>query len=181
MNHQNLWAPWRMVYLRDLERKVEEARMPNHQEEECFLTTYWEAPEKDREHHVVLRDEVGMILLNRYPYVNGHLLVALGDPRPTVLDYEPEQRAAFWRLVEHAMAMMQRAIGPQGMNMGINVGRSAGAGVPEHVHAHIVPRWNGDTNFMSTVGQVRVIPDSLDAMAEHYRKAAQVLGLVPEA
>ncbi|UCD75243.1 MAG: HIT domain-containing protein [Phycisphaerales bacterium] len=178
MNSENLWAPWRMAYLRELERKVASAKgmgavFPGAEADEvCFLSEYWENPEKDRENHVIHRDEQGMILLNRYPYANGHLLVALGEPRPSLLDYEPQQRAAFWRLVELAMELMCRAIAPQGINMGINVGRAAGAGIPEHVHAHLVPRWSGDTNFITTVGMVRVIPDSLETMAEQYREAA---------
>src|SRR5262245_65250801 len=88
-------------------------------------------------------------MLNAYPYANGHLLVALGEARPTLLDYTPEQRAALWRLVETATDLMQRALEPQGINFGINQGRAAGAGVPQHLHAHLVPRWGGDVNFMA--------------------------------
>jgi ATP adenylyltransferase len=113
-----------------------------------------------------------MVLLNRYPYANGHLLVALGDPRPALLDYEPAQREAFWSLIETGVALMQRTLTPQGVNIGINQGSAAGAGVPEHLHAHLVPRWNGDTNFISTIGQVRVIPDALESMARAYRETA---------
>jgi ATP adenylyltransferase len=169
MNHQNLWAPWRMAYLRGLEHKAAEladADAPAG----SFLVQYWNHPERDEDNHVLLRDEHGMILLNRYPYANGHLMVALGDPRPTLLDYEPAQRVALWRLVEQATDLMQRTIQPQGINMGINQGAAAGAGVPEHLHAHLVPRWHGDTNFISVVGEVRIIPESLDIMASEYRR-----------
>jgi ATP adenylyltransferase len=120
----------------------------------------------------VHRDAHGIILLNRYPYANGHLLVALGEARPTLLDYEPAQRSAFWRLVERGLALMQRALSPQGINLGINEGEAAGAGLPEHLHAHLVPRWSADTNFMSVVGHVRVIPDALEDVAKLYRDAA---------
>lgn len=109
-----------------------------------------------------------MVLLNRYPYANGHLLVALGDARPTLLDYDSEQRAAFWSLVEHAASLMQRALDPPGINFGINQGAAAGAGVPDHLHAHLVPRWEGDTNAMTVVGGTRVIPASLESMWEMY-------------
>ena len=112
-----------------------------------------------------------MVVLNRYPYSNGHLLVALGEPRPTLLEYEPQHRAAFWELVEIGFDLLQRTLSPQGINMGINQGRAAGAGIPEHLHAHLVPRWSGDTNFMTVVGDIRVIPDSLEKMAETFRKA----------
>jgi ATP adenylyltransferase len=171
MNHENLWAPWRMAYLRELERKAEKTGWTDVSAG-SFLIDYWQTPQQDQENHVVYRNEHGMILLNRYPYANGHLLVALGDARPTLLDYEPQQRAEFWRLMEIATDLMQRTLSPQGINTGINQGRAAGAGVPEHLHAHLVPRWSGDTNFISAVGAVRIIPDSLDAMAEQYRKTA---------
>jgi len=110
-----------------------------------------------------------MILLNRFPYANGHLLVALGQGRPRLLDYEPEQRRDLWMLTELAMDLMERTLCCQGVNVGINQGAAAGAGVPGHLHVHLVPRWAGDVNFISVVGQVRVIPSSLEAMAERYR------------
>jgi len=169
MNHQNLWAPWRMAYVRELGRRMDEAGgdggAPSN-----FLAAYWAAPENDEANHVLHRSEHGLVLLNRYPYANGHLLIALGDPRPTLLDYEPGLRRAFWSLVEFAMDLMQRAINPQGINMGINQGDAAGAGVPEHLHAHLVPRWRADTNFITVVGGIRVVPDSLEAMAAQYRE-----------
>ena len=111
-----------------------------------------------------------MILLNGFPYANGHLLVALGDGRPRLLDYEPEQRAELWRLVDLAADLIERTLEPQGVNIGINQGRAAGAGIPGHLHAHLVPRWGGDVNFITTIGQIRVAPSSLDAMADRYRK-----------
>lgn len=173
MLHDALWAPWRMTYLRDLERQAAEAQAQGKPSggggTSNFLADYWAHPERDSASLVVHRDAFGMILLNRYPYVNGHLLVALGTPKPALGEYRPEERAAFWRLVEQAMDLVQRTLEPQGINMGINQGRAAGAGLPEHVHAHILPRWNGDTNFMATIGQVRIIPDSLEMMWERYR------------
>ncbi len=172
MLHDALWAPWRMTYLRDLERQSAEATAAGVPQRAAsnFLADYWAHPERDEASLVVFRDDHGMILLNRYPYVNGHLLVALGRPRPSLAEYAPEERAAFWSLVERAMDLVQRALEPQGINMGINQGRAAGAGLPEHVHAHILPRWNGDTNFMATIGQVRIIPDALEAMWGTYRR-----------
>lgn len=182
MLHDALWAPWRMAYLRDLERREASAlgaaagsgtgpAGPTN-----FLAECWSRPADDAASYVVHRDAHGIILLNRYPYVNGHLLVALGQPKPEIHDYDATERAAFWRLVERAIELVQRTLEPQGVNMGINMGRAAGAGLPEHVHAHVVPRWNGDTNFMATVGQVRVIPDALDRMWETYRRTVATLG-----
>jgi ATP adenylyltransferase len=178
MNRENLWAPWRMAYLHELNRLA--GPLGGGEEPAgSFLADYWHQPEKDEAHHVLHRAEQGFIVLNRYPYANGHLLVALGEPRPGLLDYTPPQRAAFWRIIEFATDLMQRALNPQGINMGINQGEAAGAGVPGHLHAHLVPRWAADTNFITVVGRVRVVPDSLEAMARRYREVlAEMEGTV---
>jgi len=140
-----------------------------------FLGAYWLMPEKDGVNHVIVRlgegAVGGMVLLNRYPYANGHLLVALAEARPRLMEYEPAQRAAFWALVEIGAALMDQAIAPQGINIGVNEGEAAGAGVPQHLHAHIVPRWLGDVNFITVAGNIRVIPSALDDMAQRYRHA----------
>jgi ATP adenylyltransferase len=174
MTHENLWAPWRMAYLRDLERR-RSALGSADDAATNFFAAYWRTPEEDVRNHVVFRDAHGMILLNRYPYANGHLLVALGDARPTLLDYEPPQRAAFWGLIETGLELMRRAANPQGVNVGINEGAAAGAGVPEHLHAHLVPRWIADTNFITVVGAIRVAPDALETVARAYREAVATL------
>ena len=171
MSHENLWAPWRMMYLRDLKRKADDIGWDDVSAGN-FIANYWTHPEHDERNMVVFRNAHGLVMLNRYPYANGHLMAALGEPRPTLLDYESSQRAEFWRLVEIGTDLMQRTLSPQGVNIGINQGRAAGAGLPEHLHAHLVPRWAGDTNFMSIVGQVRVIPDALEEMAKQYRLVA---------
>ncbi len=172
MNHSNLWAPWRMAYLRDLTRRRDDlsAGLPKRESSGSFLREYWENSSHDLANHVVYRNRNGIILLHRFPYANGHLLVSLGDARSRLLDYGLDQRAAFWRLVDLATDLMERALNPQGINMGINQGEAAGAGVPGHFHAHLVPRWHGDTNFMAAVGSIRVIPDSLEKMAATYRR-----------
>ncbi|HVZ93890.1 MAG TPA: HIT domain-containing protein, partial [Phycisphaerales bacterium] len=112
----------------------------------------------------------GMILLNKYPYANGHLLVCLGDGRPRLMDYEEGQRAELWSLVDLAVDLCERTLRCQGVNVGFNQGLAAGAGVPEHVHVHVVPRWFGDVNFFTTVGHVRVIPSALEDMGKRYRE-----------
>ncbi len=175
MSQENLWAPWRMSYLRELERKAEQLG-GGEASAGSFLADYFGAPDRDEEHHVVYRDGQGIVLLNRYPYANGHLLTAVGEPRVRLVDYEPAQRAAFWRLVEIGMELIQRTLSPQGINVGINEGSAAGAGVPQHVHAHLVPRWGGDTNFITVVGQIRVIPNSLPTMAEEFRRTLEQMG-----
>ena len=171
MRHDTLWAPWRLAFLEAL---------PDHDslsgnDYPDFLTAYWDHPELDAEQLVIHRNDVGMILLNRYPYANGHLLVALGEARPTITDYEADQRSAFWSLVETAFALIRHALQPQGINFGINEGKAAGAGLPGHLHAHLVPRWGGDTNFVTVIGSARVIPDSLERMAGVYAKSLPVV------
>tara|TARA_R110000868_G_scaffold119469_2_gene316785 strand:+ start:65373 stop:65948 length:576 start_codon:yes stop_codon:yes gene_type:complete len=171
-----IWAPWRLAYIESLSGDEGPKSTPGKHElagesSGSFLLDYWNAPELDACHHVIERTDAGMILLNKYPYSNGHLLVALGDARPTLLDYQPEQRAALWELVDRATALAQLALEPQGLNIGINQGRAAGAGVPSHLHVHVIPRWSGDTNFISSVGGVRVIPSALEAMYDRYTRA----------
>ena len=170
--HQDLWAPWRMAYLRELEQRSAElgddAPALND-----FILHAWEHPELDRENHVIHRAEGGLIMLNRFPYSNGHILVALGVPRPRLLDHTPEEQAALWRLVGVGVDLLERVFAPHGVNIGVNQGDAAGAGLPQHLHVHVVPRWSGDVNFMSAVGNVRVIPDDLTEVATRYRDAVR--------
>lgn len=162
-------APWRLEYLDDLDA-AEKKSGPPQASTGCFIRDYWLAPQDDAKNHVIGRTTEGMIFLNRFPYAAGHLLVALGDGRPRLLDYTPPQRAALWALVDVATDLMERTLEPQGINIGVNQGRAAGAGVPQHAHVHLVPRWGGDVNFMAVVASIRVIPASLEKMAERYRK-----------
>lgn len=181
-----LHAPWRERYLRAMADAERPTGAPNDAPPQnlnassgCFLRDYWLAPEQDEANLVVLRrnDEHagpacgGLVMLNLYPYSNGHLLVSLGESRPRLLDYSPAQRAALWSLVEDAIAIIDRALAPQGINLGINEGRAAGAGVPQHVHVHLVPRWLGDVNFMTVVGAIRVNPAAPAEMANRFRQA----------
>lgn len=171
-----LQAPWRLEYLEATSAAEKKTGSPSPTSG-SFLRDYWLNAAGDERNHVIVRTpesaagagDGGLILLNAFPYANGHLLVALGEARPTLLDYTPGQRAALWSLVETAADLMQRTLDPQGINFGINQGRAAGAGVPGHLHVHLVPRWGGDVNFMTVVGNVRVMPGSLEAMAGRYR------------
>jgi ATP adenylyltransferase len=167
-----LQAPWRQDYLEALGAKEKAAGTPKPGTG-SFLRDAFLDPASDGKNLVIVRNAHGLIMLNLYPYAGGHLLVALGEARGRLLDYTPEQRAEFWKLVDVGMDLVERALEPQGVNMGINQGRASGAGVPQHLHAHLVPRWSGDINFMTTVGNVRVIPTSVEKMAERYREVAQ--------
>ncbi len=107
-------------------------------------------------------DERGILMLNRYPYTNGHLLAAPHDHIGDISDLTAKQRAGLMELCEIGSRLLRKTMSPQGINIGMNLGRCAGAGLPGHAHMHVVPRWNGDVNFMQTIGQVRVIPQALN-------------------
>lgn len=166
--HDALPAPWRLKYLESLGASEKASGKISTG---SFLRDNWLTPEHDIANHVVVRGTHGMILLNKYPYANGHLLVALGEARPALLEYSPQERAQLWQLVDCATDLVYATLDPQGVNIGINQGRAAGAGVPSHLHVHLVPRWGGDSNFIDVVGRVRVIPAALEDMAERYRAA----------
>ena len=174
--HPALHAPWRLQYLESIDEQQPAATAATSKPgkphpSSSFLADYWNAPAADAANHIIVRTVDGMVLLNAFPYASGHLLVALGEPRPTLMDYTPAQRAALWRLVDCAADLITRTLEPQGINIGVNQGRAAGAGVPGHLHVHLVPRWGGDTKFITVVGQVRIIPASLETMAVRYRKS----------
>jgi ATP adenylyltransferase len=125
--------------------------------------------DEDRDPLVLLRGETCFVVLNRYPYNNGHLMVS---PRRHVASLsalsEPEL-SELMQLTQHAEIAIQEIYQPHGLNVGINLGRAAGAGIVDHMHVHVVPRWNGDTNFMTVVGNVRVLPEELPETANRLR------------
>ena len=171
--NDNLWAPWRMEYIRSLDQEAEEAGG-------CFLCRYFERPENDRKNHVVWRGDRAFVVMNRFPYTNGHLMVAVnrhvGDPT----ELADEELAEMTRLSFACTELLTKAVCAQGCNIGTNIGRCAGAGLPDHLHTHVVPRWNGDTNYMAVLGGVRVVPDGLKATYEQLVSAAVEMRLRDE-
>jgi ATP adenylyltransferase len=165
--HQNLWAPWRMEYIRSL---AEEGKAG------CFLCRYRDAADQDASNHVLWRTAHSLVVMNRFPYTNGHLLVAPLADKSDFTDMNDEEMSDLWRQTRDAKRVLEKAIGPQGFNIGINFGLCAGAGLPGHLHVHIVPRWSGDTNFMAVLGDIRVMPEALNRTYEQLRKAAIELG-----
>lgn len=143
----------------------------------CFLCDYGEHPEKDNEHHIIWRTDDIIVLLNRFPYTNGHLLIAPTKHGGEMDDLSDTALASLLRNTRDAKKVLAEAVGAHGFNIGINFGLCAGAGVPDHLHVHVVPRWNGDTNFMAVLGDVRVIPDSLAKMHANLRAIASRFGL----
>lgn len=150
---QRLWAPWRMGFI----------RAPK--EEGCFLCRILrEGPEKDAENLVIHRGERCILLMNRHPYTGGHLMVAPSRHEGELGALSAEERREMMDLACLAERLLARVAGPDGFNMGINQGAAAGAGLKDHLHMHVVPRWEGDTNFMPVLGDVRVMPQALGEM-----------------
>jgi ATP adenylyltransferase len=118
---------------------------------------------------MLLRRPSAYVILNRYPYNNGHLMVVTNRHVANLRGATPDERDELMSLTRHAEMALEEAYTPQGLNIGINLGRPAGAGVVDHLHVHLVPRWNGDTNFLSVVGQVRVLPEELEQTAARLR------------
>ena len=149
---QPIWAPWRMEYI--TEDKTEKAA------QECVFCVGSDV-NRDRERQLLYRGKHGFIIMNRYPYSNGHLLIIplrhVGD----LHELTPEEGTELFQLLTLAKEVLQEKLSPQGFNLGMNLGSAAGAGIPGHLHWHIVPRWQGDTNFMPVVGDLRVIPQHL--------------------
>ncbi len=167
--NENLWAPWRMEYIRSLMDEAEEGG--------CFLCRYLEQPEQDREHHVLWRTDSAIVVMNRFPYTTGHLLIAHTQHQGDMADLSVDALSGMACATRDAVRILKTVMQPQGFNIGYNIGQCAGAGLPDHLHAHIVPRWSGDTNFMPVLGDVRVVPESMDALYAELVKEAEKAGL----
>lgn len=124
---------------------------------------------RDDDQLVLVRRPQAYVILNRYPYNNGHLMVVTNRHVATLHASTPDELTALMRLVRHAEIVLTEAYTPQGINVGVNLGRPAGAGVVDHLHVHLVPRWTGDTSFMSVIGEVRVLPEELGQTAHRLR------------
>ena len=168
MSHEQLWAPWRLAYL-----KPDPADAPTPKplqllaggDADCFLCRNV-VDDADRENYVVARTATTITVLNRYPYNNGHLLIAPWRHVGRLDQLTPAEQAGCLDTMNGMVAVLERSMGPEGFNIGLNLGRVAGAGVPGHLHWHIVPRWAGDVNFMPALAGIKVIPQSLDALWE---------------
>jgi len=147
---ERLWAPWRMAYILSGDERSDE----------CIFCVF---PSRDshRDDLVLHVEEHAFVMLNKFPYNNGHLMVI---PRVHVAEpslLSPEQNAVLGELLRRTTSILKEAISAHGFNIGMNLGRVAGAGIEQHCHWHVVPRWNGDTNFMPVVGEVKVLSEHL--------------------
>jgi ATP adenylyltransferase len=143
--------------------------------EECLFCRLAQTPGEDVGNHVLLRGARALALLNRFPYTNGHLMVAPFRHTAGLTDLDDDELHEVSRMVALATGWIRDAYGPDGYNIGLNLGSAGGAGIPGHVHWHVVPRWSGDTNFMTVVGEVRVVPEAMDATYARLRAAIRKL------
>lgn len=154
---ERIWAPWRLQY-------IERAEAGGG----CIFVDL-PAQQNDRENLILHRGEHAFVMLNRYPYTNGHLMVAPFRHTGNMGDLSDAELLEVSRLVRDCVRWLTEAYHPQGFNIGVNMGRAAGAGIEDHLHWHIVPRWSGDTNFMSSVGETRVLAESLSDTYDRLR------------
>lgn len=164
----NLHAPWRIDFIR-------QEKAPGPESEGCFFCRYLgDPPARDRENLVLHRGRGAFVLMNRYPYTGGHLMVALTRHEGRFEALTAEEFAETTALAQRAVEILRRDMRAEGFNVGWNLGRCAGAGVVDHLHLHLVPRWSGDTNFMPVLAGVTVLPE---ALAELYDRLKPLFGV----
>jgi len=157
-----LWTPWRFDYIRSVDKETTCVF--------CRIAT----ESRDEENLVLFRGSHSFIVMNLYPYTSGHLLIVTHRHISFLNDAKPEELSEIIHLGQHCEAALRKEFHPHGYNMGFNLGRSAGAGVEHHLHMHVLPRWTGDSNFVSVVGETRVLPEELPntyrRLLPHFRK-----------
>ena len=166
---QVLYAPWRMDYIRSLSNPDKDKPAG----EDCFLCGAAAASTDDerRKRLVLWQTDLCVVMLNRFPYTNGHLLVLPRSHKADLEELSDDERLDLARQTTETVRLLKRAVSAQGFNLGINLGRCAGAGVPGHLHQHVVPRWAGDVNFMHVVGETHIVPE---AMSQLYAELVRV-------
>jgi len=165
--NENIWAPWRLEYIHQL----------GEGGADCFLCQYRDQPDQDAENLVLWRGRHCFAVLNRFPYTGGHTMVAPYAHVGALADLDAETMCEIMQMLADCQTVLEDALRAEGFNIGMNIHRCAGAGLPDHLHVHIVPRWSGDTNFMSVFGQTRVISTALHGLYVELTEAAERLGL----
>ena len=148
---KNLWTPWRMSYIQDAESK----------DQECIFEAGRDK-KHEKESLLLFRSASVVVLLNRFPYANGHLLLAPSRHIGDLNDLKPEESADLFEMIRQSVSIIRKHKNPDGFNIGLNLGTVAGAGHPDHLHFHVVPRWEGDHNFMTVLAEVRTIPEHIE-------------------
>jgi len=154
-----LWAGWRSDYV---SAHAETGSAPLPDGEGSLFERILNAGYSDRETYIVHRGSDCFVILNRFPYGTGHMLVLPNRAVGELGSLKPDESAELWQLTQQAVAAIEAVYRPDGVNVGMNLGRAAGAGVPDHLHMHCMPRWAGDTNFTTTIAEIRVLPEPLD-------------------
>ncbi|MDH7480745.1 MAG: HIT domain-containing protein [Armatimonadota bacterium] len=160
---KRLWAPWRMKYIQQSEM------------EGCI---FCDKPKenRDKENLILWRGKTAFIMLNSFPYNPGHLMIAPFKHTADMYDLGEDELLEISQLLRYSVRLLTAEMNPDGFNLGVNLGRPAGAGIEDHLHWHVVPRWNGDTNFMPVIGETKVLPESLEATYEKLKKRIENLG-----
>lgn len=158
---KQLWAPWRMGYI-----------LSDKKENGCVFCNAYNSDD-DENKLVVYRDKYAFVIMNLYPYNTGHIMVVPNRHIDSPLLLKPEEELNIFNLINKSIDVLSRAISPEGFNVGMNLQRTAGAGIDDHIHIHIVPRWNGDTNFMPVISDTKVISESI---SETYKKLKGYFG-----
>ncbi len=164
-----LWSPWRSKYIDTFKDEDKEKK------DICFFCEAINAPERDEELLVVTRRKLCFAMLNRFPYNNGHILIA---PYRHIGEFDKltrEEMTAIMELINDTIKMLDSCVKPHGYNIGANLGREAGAGVPGHLHFHIVPRWNGDTSFMPLISETKIVSQALEDNQKEFSVAFKEL------
>jgi ATP adenylyltransferase len=156
-----MWSPWRSEYVSDAAR-----RPPS---DGASLFTRLANEDTDEENLILWRGEHVFVIMNRYPYNNGHLLIVPYREVETYTALAPEEQYAIAATIDRCIQWLEAAFDPEGVNVGMNLGAAAGAGIPEHLHVHVLPRWNGDTNFMTSTADTRVLPEDLSTTYDRLR------------
>ena len=160
-----LWAGWRLPYV----DSGEESR--DGGEQGCVFCRILTSDEPAEVTYVVWRDERCAVVLNAFPYTSGHLMIMPLRHIAGLEDLSEDEAAGLWKVVGDAVVALKSAYAPEGLNVGANLGEAAGAGLPRHLHVHCVPRWTGDTNFMTTLAETRVLPEALPSTLARLRAA----------
>ena len=155
---EHIWSPWRYTYI------TQASREPG-----CVLCRVIEEGD-DAKNHVVYRGPLNYVILNLFPYTNGHLMIVPYDHLAALEDFDQATTSEIMELSKRAVKALTEEYHPDGFNVGINLGHCAGAGVAGHLHQHIVPRWGGDANFMSVIGETRILPEDLDKTYERLKR-----------
>jgi ATP adenylyltransferase len=168
-----LFAPWRMDYLRTITKPAAGAG-----EDRCFICEAAASPDEatKRDRLMLWTSDHCVVLINRFPYTNGHLLIAPRAHKAELDELSDDEQLDLSRQTIAAIRLLKRAMSPQGFNLGINLGRCAGAGLPGHLHQHAVPRWGGDTNFMGVVGETRVVPQAMSQLYDELMRVRTEVG-----